>query len=323
MAWASESNTLSSMAKEISRIKRQRDVMIHEWDKLRNRSSEHQYLCLNFTAYYGNKSPMEQYEEQYAHHNKPSTRGAAGARPMASNASRAAKNNVAGHHKFIRKKIEENNEPVEEGCIRLYYSLPGVAFEPIEIPSKFDTEKRGTSKLSGKRMYNFNTKFDYSPLDNYLKVISDQLRGDVIDAYESSTISFDEIKSSIQIFIVRESGGPMIILRPRDGPDDLLFCSGCVDDICEDIRGGTLKGTDILIPTYIDEFLNNKVSLCVENIEGHSRRNGYDEAKLLTLEEVYERLNDTRMGLSMKSILALEPITVDMPKGSPWLFHKV
>ena len=115
----------------------------------------------------------------------------------------------------------------------------------------------------------------------------------------------------------------MIILRPRDGPDDLVFCSGCVDDLCEDIRGGTLRGTDILIPTYIDEFLNNKVSLCVENIEGHSRRNGYDESKLLTLEEVYERLNDTRRQLSMKSILTLGPITVDMPKGSPWLFHKV
>ena len=321
MAGARKSSIFSSQTEEISKIQRQKDAMIHEWEKLKKRKKVHQYLCLNFTAYHSNKSPMEQYDEQYAISTKPSARGASGSRPIASSSSKGAKNNLEGHHRHIKKRIEENNESVEEGYIRLYYSLPGVAFEPIEIPSEFDTGKRGTSKLSGKRSYNFNTKFDLSPLDNYLAKAGDELIGIVIDAYESQTISFDDIKSSIQKFATRESGGPMIVLKPRNGPDELMFCQGCVEDVCKDILGGTLRKSRVLPPTLIDEFLN-MVSLCVENIEEHSRKNGYDESSLLTLKQVQERLNHTRRELSMESILTLEPIVTDIPKESPWLFHK-
>ena len=278
-----------------------------------------QFLCLNFTAVSSRESPLDQYLGQYRHATDPASRGAAGARTIGFNASKPAQNNLKEQHKTMSKMVKGSNAPVKEGRVRLYFSLPGRGFEPVEIPQEFDTGRRGPSKLAGKKHYNFDSKFDLTSLDEYQAHLEGELESLAIEKYRSSPQTFRDVRWSVHVFGEQYLTNPLLaILKPRGDDDVLRFCPGCVEDVCNEMRGYMLSGDRVLTPVVIDDVLSS-VSLCVENIESHDLR---DEGGLVSLEKLHDELNQCRREMGMEPVIVLDPIEVEMADGSPWLFLK-
>ena len=287
-------------------------------DELVRKKRATQFLCLNFTAVSSQESPLDQYIVQYRYATDPASRGAAGARTIGFNASKPAQNNLKEQHKTMSKMVKGSNSPVREGHVRLYFSLPGRGFEPVEIPQEFDTGRRGPSKLAGKKHYNFDSKFDLTSLDEYQAHLEGELEGLAIEKYRGSPGAFGDVRGSVRVFGQRTLRGPLVILKPNWDDGILQFCPGCVEDVCNEMRGNMLSGRRVLTPVVIDEVLSS-VSLCVENIESHDLK---DEEELVSLEKLHDELNQCRREMGMEPVVVLDPIEVEMADGSPWLFLK-